>query len=168
MTMPVNKSQWFNDEPVAMTDGGEDVADEKNEFEFSIEFMAAKMRSHDNPLIDPTWNSSDDTIDVPAVTEELFAGEIDTVADKYDMPRDELAKVVASDLGFWIPTEQSYVDDNVAIVLGTHKELSVPDAYRDAVQQVHNRAAVRITADSDWNVAEQREVYVAPRELGGC
>lgn len=110
---------------------------------------------------------TDDTIDVPALTEELFAREIDTVADEYDMRRDELAKVVASDLGFWIPTERSYVDDDVAIVLGTQKELSVPGAFRDAVQRVHNRAAVRITANSDWSVAEQREVYVAPRELRG-
>lgn len=110
---------------------------------------------------------TDDTIDVATLTEELFAGEIDTVADEYDVPRNELAKVVASNLGFWIPTERGYVDGDVAIVLGTHKELSVPDAYRDAVQRVHNRAAVRITADSDWNVAEQREVYVAPRELRG-
>ena len=110
---------------------------------------------------------ADDTIEVTALTEELFAGEIDTVADEYDVPRDELAKVIASDLGFWIPTENSYVDDDVVIVLGTHKELSVPDTYRDAVQRVHNRAAVRITADSDWDVAERREVYVAPRELRG-
>lgn len=111
--------------------------------------------------------STDDTIDMSALTEKLFAGEIDTVADEYDVPRDELARVVASDLGFWIPTEKGYVDDEVVIVLGTHKELSVPDADQDAVQRVHNRAAVRITTDSDWDMAARREVYVAPRELRG-
>jgi len=83
------------------------------------------------------------------------------------MPRDKLAKVVASDLGFWIPTEGSYVDDDVAIVLGTQKELSVPDAYRDVVQNVHNRAAVRITADSDWSVAEQRGLRCTARGFRG-
>lgn len=110
---------------------------------------------------------ADKTTDVAALTEELFAGEIDTVADEYDVPRNELAKVVTADLDFWIPTNRSYIDGDVAIVLGTHKELTVPDAYRDAVQRVHNRAAERITGNSDWNVAEQREVYVAPRELRG-
>ncbi len=116
---------------------------------------------------DHKFTKTGDTTDVAELTEELFAEEIDTVADEHDVSRNELTKVVASDLGFWVPTDRSYVDDDVAIVLGTHKELTVPDTYRDAVQRVHNRAAERITADSDWNVAEQTEVYVAPRELQG-
>jgi hypothetical protein len=43
--------------------------------------------------------------------------------------------------------------------------LNVQDDFRAPVQHVHNLAARRITADSDWDTAERRDVYVAPCAL---
>jgi len=97
------------------------------------------------------------------IAEKWFGPSLNEVATEMDVDRDDLRDALAADLEFWIPTDRSFVNDDVLIVCASPDELDVPDALRGAIQRVHNSAAERITRSSSYEVTG--DVYVAPRAL---